>query len=262
MTPALITYYEDEFLLIVDKPAGMIVHEGAGHAANDEPEDREEGTSLLTDWIKAEHPAIVTAFEKDPDPLYFRPGIVHRLDKETSGLIIIAKTPEMKTALQVLFKERRIEKEYVCLVLGKPTPEQGSIESFIARNPHHRREMAVSHVGKGKEARTDYRVVQSWEYKYKGQRCYLTLVDIVLHSGRMHQIRVHMKYKGWPLIGDQTYQTKPSRNISKELRLDRQFLHAKRLSFVHPMTGETVEVLSSLPSDLQDVVDRLGKLTI
>lgn len=257
MIPALVTYYEDEYLLIVDKPAGMIVHEGAGHSADDEPEDREEGTSLLTDWIKAEHPAIVTAFENDTDPLYFRPGIVHRLDKDTSGLIIIAKNPETKTALQAMFKERDLDKEYVCLVLGKPSPEEGTIETFIARNPHHRREMAVSHVGKGKEAKTDYRVVQSWEYKYKGQKQFLSLVDVVLHSGRMHQIRVHMKYKGWPLIGDPTYQTKPSRNISKELKLHRQFLHAKHLRFTHPITKEVVDVTSSLPSDLQDVIDRL-----
>lgn len=257
MIPTLQIHYEDEHLLVIDKPAGMIVHEGAGHAADDDAEDREEETSLLTDWIKAERPGIVEAFANDPDPLYFRPGIVHRLDKDTSGLLVIAKTLDVKTAMQALFKERSLEKEYVCLVFGKPSPEQGSIETFIARNPHHRREMAVSHTGKGKEAKTDYRTIQSWDYKYKGQKTALSLVDVILHSGRMHQIRVHMKYKGWPIIGDQTYQTKPSRNISKELKLDRQFLHAKRLSFTHPITKEVVEVTSSLPGDLQDVIDRL-----
>jgi 23S rRNA pseudouridine1911/1915/1917 synthase len=257
MTPILPVYYEDQYLLVVGKPAGMIVHEGAGHAADAAAEEREEGISLLTDWIKAEHPAIVAAFANDPDPLYFRPGIVHRLDKETSGLIIIAKTPEIKNALQAKFKERDLEKEYVCLVLGKPSPEEGAIETNIARNPHHRREMAVSHNGRGKEAKTDYRLVQTWEYKLKGQKHYISLVAVTLHSGRMHQIRVHMKYKGWPVIGDPTYQTKISRNVSKELGLERQFLHARRLAFVHPVTGERVEVVSPLPMDLQDVVDRL-----
>lgn len=247
--------YEDDDLLIVDKPAGVIVHEGAGHSHDDE--EREEGSQLLTDWLKTERPAIVEAFADDPDPLYFRPGIVHRLDKDTSGLLVIAKRPAIKTALQDLFKERAVTKEYLCLVFGKPEPEQGSIETFIARNPHHRREMAVSFVGKGKEAKTDYQVKESWNYKYKGQGSRLSLVEVSLHSGRMHQIRVHLKYKGWPIIGDQTYQTKPSRNISRELGLDRQFLHAAHLRLTQPMTGETIDVRSPLPNDLQAIIDRL-----
>lgn len=253
-----IVHYEDEYLLVVDKPAGMIVHEGAGHAADDE--DREEGNQLLTDWIKAERPAIVESFKDDPDPLYFRPGIVHRLDKDTSGLLIIAKTPEIKADLQALFKSREVTKEYVCLVFGKPQPEEGSIETFIARNPRHRREMAVSFTEKGKPAKTDYRTITSYELKQKGQKFYVSLVDVILHSGRMHQIRVHMKYKGWPIIGDQTYQTKPSRNLSKEFGLNRQFLHAKRLAFTHPKTGESVNILSALPPDLQDTIDKLEAL--
>lgn len=247
--------YEDAYLLIVSKPTGMIVHEGAGHEAD--AKQREEGSVLLTDWIKAERPEIVTAFANDPDPLYFRPGIVHRLDKDTSGLLVIAKTPEIKEQLQALFKSREVVKKYVSLVLGKPDPEQGSIETFIARNPHHRREMAVSHTGKGKDAKTDYQTVQTWSYRYKGQNMPLSLLQVTLHSGRMHQIRVHMKYKGWPVLGDQTYQTKPSRNISKELGLVRQFLHAKHIAFQHPKTGERVEVTDELPSDLQETLDKM-----
>ncbi len=252
--------FEDSYLLIVNKPAGMIVHEGAGHSAEDS-EDRQPGESLLTDWIKKERPSIVEAFVDHPDPLYFRPGIVHRLDKDTSGLLIIAKTPEIQSKLQSLFKERSIEKHYACLVYGKPSPEQGRIESFIARNPHHRREMAVSHVEKGKPAVTKYKTVTTWIYPYKGQSEHLSLVDVELHSGRMHQIRVHMKYKGWPLLGDQIYQTKPSRNISNELGIKRQFLHAQELRFVHPETGERVVAKSTLPIDLQDVIDRLEQIS-
>ncbi len=246
--------YEDESLLIVDKPAGIIVHEGAGHANEDDiPDDQSQ---LLTDWLKQERPEIVTAFEKEDD-LYFRPGIVHRLDKDTSGLLIIAKTPEVKTALQSLFKERRVTKKYVALVLGRPEPEQESIESFICRDPHHRRQMTVSLTEKGKLAKTDYQVIQHWQYRYKNQPISLSLVEVDLHSGRMHQIRVHMKYRGWPIIGDQTYRTKPSRNIAKEFHLDRQFLHAKQLTFVHPINQKKIDVISLLPIELQRVFDLL-----
>lgn len=254
MIPVL---YEDEYLLIVNKPAGVIVHEGAGHAADAEEEEREEGSHLLTDWIKSAHPEIVEAFANDPDPLYFRPGIVHRLDKDTSGLLVIAKTPEIKEQLQALFKSREVSKQYITLVLGQPEPMEGSIETFISRDPHHRRQMAVSFIGKGKEAKTDYRTIQTWHYSYKGQRLPISLISITLHSGRMHQIRVHMKHKGWPVIGDQTYRTKPSRNISKAFGLERQFLHAEKLEFTHPETGETVAVISPLPADLQRIIDLL-----
>lgn len=240
--------YEDDSLLIIDKPAGLVVHEGAGESAE-----------LLTDWIKQERPQIVAAFSNQPDDLYWRPGIVHRLDKDTSGLLVIAKTPDVKAQLQALFKSREVTKEYLTLVLGQPEASQGRIETFIARNPHHRREMAVSHTGRGKEAVTEYRIKDGWPYRYKGQLHWLSFLDITLHSGRMHQIRVHMKYKGWPVIGDQTYQTKPSRNISKELGLNRQFLHAHRLSFMHPVSHELIEATSPLPSDLQSTIDRLQK---
>lgn len=238
--------YEDETMLVIDKPAGLVVHEGAG-----------ESQTLLTDWLKQEYPEIVEAFASEPKDLYWRPGIVHRLDKNTSGLLVIAKTPPIKRQLQDLFKNRAVTKEYVALVLGKPEPEEGSITTFIGRDPRQRRQMAVSFVGKGKEAKTDYKTVRTWDYRYKGQILPISLLKISLHSGRMHQIRVHLKYKGWPVIGDQTYQTKPSRNISKALGLDRQFLHAERLVFGHPATGDIIDVQSGLPDQLSQVIDKL-----
>ena len=246
--------YEDDSLLVIDKPAGLIVHEGAGHA-NEQGENKPG--YLLTDWIRKEKPEIVNAFAIETADLYFRPGIVHRLDKDTSGLLVLAKIPAVKKALQQLFKDREVIKEYTTLVLGQPTPEQGRIETFINRNPHHRRQMAVSLVDKGKEAVTDYETRQRWQYLYKGQKIPLSFLKITLHSGRMHQIRVHMKHKGHPVLGDQTYQTKPSRNISKELGLSRQFLHASRLSFIHPETEERLNIISPLPNDLQKVIDQL-----
>ncbi len=253
--------YEDQFLLVVDKPAGVIVHEGAGNPTSDQLSDFNlQRSPLLTDWIKEEHPDIVKAYASNPDPLYFRPGIVHRLDKDTSGLLVIAKTPDLGQKLQALFKNREVQKEYVTLVVGNPDPEEGSIVTFIVRNPRKRREMAVSFTGKGKESRTDYKTDQTWYYRYKGQNIPISLVTVSLHSGRMHQIRVHMKYKGWPVLGDQTYQTKPSRNIAKDWGLARQFLHAKRLSFTHPETGETVDVTSPLPNDLAIIKAKLEAL--
>lgn len=252
--------FEDLYLLIIDKPAGLIVHEGAGNInniKNQKPKTKNNG-ELLTDWIKVYKPEVVTAFQ-DEKELYFRPGIVHRLDKGTSGLLVLAKTPSVKHQLLEKFKNRKITKEYTALVLGKPAPEEGSIETFIARDPHHRRQMAVNFVGKGKAARTDYKVTRTWQYHYKGQSKPISLLNIVLHSGRMHQIRVHLKHKGWPVLGDQTYQTKVSRNLSRELGLDRQFLHAKRLAFEHPVTHEPIDEANQIPTDLQNIIDKLNK---
>lgn len=249
--------YEDEYLLIVDKPAGIVVHGGAGQAKG--IGDRVKGIepTLLTDWIREKRPAIVENFKDDIDSLYYRPGIVHRLDKDTSGLLIIAKTPKVKKVLQVLFKSREVTKKYVALVLGQPEPEEGSIETCITRDPQHRRQMAVSFVGKGKEAKTDYKTVNTWYYRSKGQLLPISLMSLTLHSGRMHQIRVHLKHKGWPVIGDQTYQTKLSRDVSKELDLERQFLHAERLIFQHPQLNQEIDVISLLPIELQRILDQL-----
>jgi 23S rRNA pseudouridine1911/1915/1917 synthase len=242
--------FEDDSLLIVDKPAGMVVHEGAGENAN-----------LLTDWISRERPAIAEAFKDEPTEEYYRPGIVHRLDKDTSGIIVIAKTPAVKTAMQSLFKEHTVEKIYTTLVYGEPNPAEGRIETTIARNPQRKREMAVSFTEKGKGAKTDYRTLKNYRVKYKGDWHAVSLVSVTLHSGRMHQIRVHMKYKGWPVIGDQTYKTKPSARISAELGLSRQFLHASSIIFTHPVTGEIIAVKSPLPSDLQIVMDKIEGLS-
>ena len=257
--------YEDEHLLIVDKPAGVIVHEGAGHVSGldglnqPSPDENTKRDYLLTDWLRKERPDIIESFKNEPTDVYFRPGIVHRLDKDTSGLLVIAKTPQVKQKLQALFKSRQVTKQYATLVLGQPTPEEGSIKTFISRDPHRRRQMAVSFVGKGKEAKTDYKTLRTWIYSYKGQRLPISLIKITLHSGRMHQIRVHMKYKGWPVIGDKTYQTKPSRNISKELGLNRQFLHAEHLAFTHPMSNKLIDIISPLPEDLGNCIDKLEK---
>lgn len=245
--PPPIVIYEDEALLVVDKPVGMVVHEGAG-----------EQTNLLTDWITSQRPEIVEAFKDEPEQEFYRPGIVHRLDKDTSGLLIVAKNPTIREKLQRQFKERTVLKEYLVLVLGQPRPESGRIESYISRNPRRRREMSVSHQEKGKPAITEYSTQAVYNYHDKGGNQSVSLLKVRLHTGRMHQIRVHLKSRGWPVIGDQTYQTKPSRNLSRQLGLNRQFLHAATLTIDHPADGRRLTFTAELPAELATVIKRIS----
>lgn len=253
------TIYEDGEMLVIDKPAGLIIHEGAGHSVG--PDGRVGEDRLLTDWIGEYHPEIIENFSKEPAELYFRPGIVHRLDKDTSGLLVIAKTPKAKAELQKQFKDRKVDKTYTALVLGRPKPAEGLIETLIARHPRRRKEMAVSYKQNAKAAITEYKTIETFRYKPKGtgQPEYLSLLSIKLHSGRMHQIRVHCKHQGWPIVGDTTYQTKPGRRISQSLNLSHQFLHASKLKLIHPTTGEILSFESPLPSELTRVIDSLER---
>jgi 23S rRNA pseudouridine1911/1915/1917 synthase len=209
--------YEDPYLVVVDKPAGMVVHPAPGN---------EHGTlvnALL--WRYARLPG---------DPL--RPGIVHRLDKDTSGLIVVALTPEAVPALAGLFKRREIRKEYLALVLGTLNPPAGSIAGDIGRDPRYRQRMAIVATG-GREARTTYETEEVLDG--------FSLVRVMLETGRMHQIRVHFSALGHPIAGDPLYG-RPLRGLA----IKRQFLHATRLRFQHPFTGETLDLVSPLPPDL------------
>jgi 23S rRNA pseudouridine1911/1915/1917 synthase len=170
-----------------------------------------------------------------------RPGIVHRLDKDTSGLILVARNRVAQANLSDQFKSRAVNKFYLVLVKGKLTPEQGIIEAAIGRDPRHRQRMAV--VTRGREARTGYRVV-----RYVGG---CSLLEIKPETGRTHQIRVHLAAIGFPVVGDATYGVKSP-------YLDRQFLHAFRLGFKLPSTGEYVEFESPLPEDLERALGEIG----
>jgi 23S rRNA pseudouridine1911/1915/1917 synthase len=216
--------YEDADLLVIDKPAGLPVHPAPGHPAH-----------TLVNAVLARLPALA---ESDAS---LRPGIVHRLDKDTSGLIIVAKNRLAHENLSDQFKSRSVSKTYMVLVRGKLTPESGIIEAAIGRDPRNRQRMAV--VEKGREARTEYRVL-----KYLGG---FTLLEIRPKTGRTHQIRVHLAAIGFPVLGDATYGvTSP--------RLSRQFLHASRLGFNLPSTGQYVEFTSPLPPDLEKVLSQLS----
>ena len=209
--------YEDDDLIVVDKPAGLTVHPAPGHPGH-----------TLVNAVLGHLPLLA----EDGDTL--RPGIVHRLDKDTSGLLVVAKNRVAQANLSDQFKSRNVHKTYLALVKGKLTPESGSIEADIGRDPRHRQRMAV--VSRGREARTRYHVI-----RYVGN---YSLLEITLETGRTHQIRVHLAAIGFPVVGDDTYGvTSPC--------LSRQFLHAGKLGFHLPSTGEYLEFESPLPADLE-----------
>ncbi|RMG88328.1 MAG: RluA family pseudouridine synthase [Chloroflexi bacterium] len=224
----LTVVYEDEVLAVIDKPAGMVVHPAAGN---------ESGT--LVNAILARWPQI--AEMNDPDK---RMGLVHRLDKGTSGLIVIAKTSEALQELMRQFQEREVDKTYIALLERTPPTATGRIEAPIARDPKQRKRMAVQR--DGKPAITEYTVIDD-DFR-DGQ----ALVEVKLLTGRTHQIRVHMAFIGCPVVGDTVYGFRKQR-----IKMKRQFLHAAQLCFTHPITGERLCVESELPSGLQNILSKL-----
>jgi 23S rRNA pseudouridine1911/1915/1917 synthase len=219
--------YEDADLIVVNKPAGLVVHPAAGHA---------HGT--LVHAILARCPDLAGIGGA------LRPGIVHRLDRDTSGLIVIAKNDAAQFALQRQFKNRTVEKVYLALVEGIPHQLHGRIEAPIGRDPRHRQRMAVVAHG-GRPAQTDYRVVEVLGHH--------ALIEVRPRTGRTHQIRVHLASLGYPVAGDRVYGRQ--RRLPA---LSRQFLHAWRLTLDLPSTGERRTFAASLPPDLRAVLRDLG----
>jgi 23S rRNA pseudouridine1911/1915/1917 synthase len=219
----LTVVYQDDALIVIDKPAGMSVHPGPGHS---------DGT--LVNALLARCPDIKGIGGA------IRPGIVHRLDKDTSGLMVVAKTEEAHQSLSEQFKEHTVTKGYLALVMGIVRPVNGQIDAPIARDPRHRKRMAV--VVGGREARSCYRVIKQFaEY---------SLLEVHPQTGRTHQIRVHLAYLGHPLLGDGVYG-------KRSPLLHRHFLHAHCLGFQHPTSGEPLEFHSALPDDLGCAVESL-----
>lgn len=219
-SPELRVAWRDKYLLVVDKPAGLVVHPARGHR---------EGT--LAQLLAG------TAAGGEPE----RAGIVHRLDRDTSGLLVVACTDEAHRLLQDALRKRLIEREYLALVEGLPPARTGTIEAPIGRHPRIRTRMAVGGSG-SREARTHFTLDRAL-------RDY-SLLRLRLDTGRTHQIRVHMQAIGHPVCGDPEYGTPGL------LGLHRQFLHATRLAFDHPLSGERIEVDSPLPVDLRDALRR------
>jgi 23S rRNA pseudouridine1911/1915/1917 synthase len=223
--------FEDNDLVVINKPAGMVVHPAHGHTA---------GT--LVNALLARYPDLAAMTETDAEAVD-RPGIVHRLDRDTSGLMIVARAPEALRHLRRQFKARTVEKIYLALVFGRPEAPEGVIDVPLGRDPRHRQKFAPR--PDGKLARTHYRLHTDF-----GQ---YSLLEIGLETGRAHQIRVHLAWLKCPVVGDTVYGRKKN-----PLGLKRQFLHAWRLRFKHPRSGEPLELEAPLARDLQGVLDGLG----
>ena len=232
--------YENESCFVIDKPAGMVVHPGEG-------ETHLKGTVAN---------AILTKVEPDAGERN-RPGIVHRLDKDTSGALLIAKTKEAYDFFVSQFKEGKVEKEYIVLVFGEPTHSIGRIDSPIGRSLKDRKKMAV--IKDGRYAITDYEVQKFFESYDDGV---VSLLKVEIPTGRTHQIRVHMEAIGYPVVGDDVYgEKKRNKKFKEKYSLKRQFLHAQKISFLSPDSGKEINVISSLPSDLQRVLSSLQELS-
>lgn len=220
--------YEDEHILAIDKPSGMVVHPSAGHR---------DGTlvNAIISYLKRE--------KEDPSSLYdlwtwgmdSRPGIVHRLDKGTTGVILIAKDVKTKDGISRLFKERMVKKTYRAIAEGIIREAEGKIEAAIGRHPIHRKKMAVLKKG-GRYALTSYRVIERLEG--------FTYLELSPLTGRTHQLRVHLSHIGHPIVGDEQYGRKVKHLI------DRPLLHASRIEFAHPLSGIAIVIEADLPDDM------------
>ena len=236
--------YEDDSLLVVNKPAGMVVHPGHGNYS---------GTLIN---------ALIYRFDNLPNNSSDRPGLVHRIDKDTSGLLVIAKTEQAMAHLSLQFAEKTSEREYIALVWGNVEDDKGTIEGNIGRHPKNRLQNTVflgDEAHKGKPAITHYKVLERLGY--------VTLVSCKLETGRTHQIRVHMKYIGHTLFNDERYGgekilkgttfTKYKQFVENCFKvLPRQALHAKTLGFTHPKTGDFMQFTSEIPEDMQQCIEK------
>ena len=233
--------HEDDDLLVIDKPAGIIMHPGAGNY--DE--------TIVNALMYYNKDSLSTIGDE------LRPGIVHRIDKDTSGLIVIAKNNITHESLSHQFSEHTITRVYQLLIWGKLRPSSGKIDTFITRSSKNRQMMEVSS-SKGKRAITNYKTIEIFE---NDKTPTLSLVECRLETGRTHQIRVHMTHMGNSIMGDGKYKKKYKKlkNIDTSLenliyKLDRQFLHAKTLGFIHPKTNEKMTFTSILPQELENIL--------
>ena len=238
--------YEDEDLIVINKPAGIIMHPGAGNSDN----------TIVNALINYDKKSLSNIGDE------LRPGIVHRIDKNTSGLVVIAKNNQTHEQLSIQFSKHSIMRVYQLLIWGKIRPSKGRIETLIARSSKNRQMMEVSNI-KGKKAITNYKTIEIFEGKNTPT---LSLLECKLETGRTHQIRVHMNYLGNSIVGDDKYKKKfkKIKNIDPILEknltnLNRQFLHAKIIGFVHPKKKKEMIFDSILPKELEIILKMLRK---
>ncbi len=231
----LVIAFEDEHLIVVDKPAGMVVHPAAGNL---------DGTMVnaLLHHCAGQLSGIGGVA---------RPGIVHRIDKDTSGLIVAAKHDRAHEGLAKQFAAHSIDRRYLAIATGRPIPANGTVDAELGRSTTNRKKMAVVGEGRGKRAVTHYRTVEPLAGA--------TLVECRLETGRTHQVRVHMMHIGHPLVGDPVYgrARKPLSDVLKARNFVRQALHAAHLGFIHPVTGNNIALDSEIPPDMRELIDEL-----
>ena len=238
--------YEDKDIVVVNKPSGLVVHPGAGNHEN----------TLVN--------ALVYKYKKNLSDINsnLRPGIVHRIDKDTSGLLVVAKKNSSHSKLGEQFSLHKIKRKYQCLIWGVLRPLKGSIKTLITRSKKNRQLMIASDIS-GKRAVTNYKTINVYNFKEIPK---ISHVECELETGRTHQIRVHLKYKGSSLLGDEKYGKKNikfkkvNQDFLKLLKdLNRQALHAQTLEFIHPSKNKWVKFKSELPSDIKKILDFLNK---
>ena len=219
--------YEDDVLLVINKPAGMVVHPAAGNW---------HGT--VVNALLGREPGL-----DDEDFDAMRPGIVHRLDKDTSGALVIAKTAKALRKLAKSFADRDVQKTYLAIVHGWPSPPVNVVNAPIMRHPDHKR-MAIARDGQGREAVTTWKLIRKglWD----GRK--VAVMEMHPHTGRTHQIRVHLSYKDYPIVGDKLYAR------GRSSPAPRQMLHARRISFPHPVTGERMQFEAPIPDDFLAII--------
>jgi len=235
----LVIAYEDAHLIVIDKPAGMVVHPAAGNP---------DGTlvNALLHHCEGQLSGIGGVA---------RPGIVHRIDKDTSGLLVVAKTTPAHEGLARQFADHSITRRYLAVCAGHPIPAEGTIEGRIGRSEANRKKMAIIHENspRGKHAVTHYRTLRRLEH--------CALIECRLETGRTHQVRVHCASIGHPLVGDPVYGRTPKtlRSLLDRIGFARQALHAASLGFIHPVTGERCEYHAELPADMQELIDETAR---
>lgn len=234
--------FEDEDLVVLDKPAGIVVNRALSVKEETVQDFVDKNFSLK------EAPG-------DSSEFLSRSGVVHRLDKDTSGVLIVAKNTASFIKLQSLFKERKINKKYKALVHGKVIPERGEINAPVGRLPWNRERFGV--LSEGKEAQTSYRVMTNYEYKNQ----HYSLIEASPYTGRTHQIRVHMKYIGHSIVSDKFYAGR--KTYKKDLTFcPRLFLHASFIVFKHPLKGKNLDIESMLPEDLLQVLSIMNEVPV
>ncbi len=234
--------YEDDYLIVVNKPANLVVHPGAGNLDN-----------TLVNALLYKYKNKLSTLNGE-----IRAGIVHRIDKDTSGVLVVAKDDNTHALLSAMFSKHDIQRFYRALVWGMPNPRKGIIDTYINRSKTNRLKMAVENTKKGKRAVTHYKSIKTFDNL-------LTLVDLELKTGRTHQIRVHMTHIGNSLVGDKIYVSQHNHLLKKlpndiQILIDtiqRQCLHAYRLGFVHPITKEYINIIKEEPFDIKEIYEKI-----